>query len=121
LLVGKDVKAASIHASKIEDVSKVLILEDDKYLHLLAEDFSNLLSNVSKNFTHVLAPSTNNGKNFIPRTAALLDSSPLSEVLLVVDSETFKRPMYAGNAIATVKMTNSIKVSYCSHQNSCII
>ena len=111
LLFGADVKSASKHAASISNVSKVLVVEGSDYAHIPAEDISNLLVQLSKSFTHVLAPSSNNGKNFLPRTAALLDSSPLSDVISVESPEIFKRPMYAGNAIATVKMTNPIKVA----------
>ena len=111
LLFGADVKSASKHAASVSNVSKVLVVEGSDCAHLPAEDISNLLVQLSKSFTHVLAPSSNNGKNFLPRTAALLDSSPLSDVISVESPEIFKRPMYAGNAIATVQMNNPIKVA----------
>ena len=104
-------KNAATHAASVSNVSKVLVAESSDCAHLPAEEISNLLVHLSKSFTHVLAPSSNNGKNFLPRAAAVLDSSPLSDVISVESSEIFKRPMYAGNAIATVKMTNPIKVS----------
>ena len=111
LLFGADVKSASKHAASVSNVSKVLVVEGSDCAHLPAEEISNLLVQLSKSFTHVLAPSSNNGKNFLPRTAALLDSSPLSDVISVESPEIFKRPMYAGNAIATVQMNNPIKVA----------
>lgn len=84
--------------------------ENDALVNSLAEDVTAVVTQVAKKHTHILAASTNNGKNFMPRAAAILDSSPLSDILAVVDENTFKRPMYAGNAIATMKMTNAHKV-----------
>lgn len=112
LVAGKNVDAAAKHAASISNVTKVVSVTSDALEHSLAEDMSSLLVQVAKNYTHVLAPSTNNGKNFIPRAAAVMDCSPLSDVIAVVDENTFKRPMYAGNAIATMKMSNSIKVRF---------
>ena len=109
--MGKDISSVSKHASSINNVSKVLSVDNELYSNVLAEDISELIVQLGKSYTHIIAPSSNNGKNFIPRSAAILVSSPLSEVMSVVDHETFQRPMYAGNAIATVKMTNPIKVS----------
>ena len=77
----------------------------------LAEDTAALLQQIVQRYTHILAPSTNHGKNYIPRLAALFDSGPMMDVMDVVDENTFKRPMYAGNAIATMKMTNPVKVN----------
>ena len=108
-MVGKNINDVAKYASSINNITKVLIVDDSKYENILAEDISNLIVQIGKSYTHILAPSSNNGKNFIPRSAAILDSSPLSEVMSVIDHETFKRPMYAGNAIATVKMSSPIK------------
>lgn len=110
LVAGKDVSAAAKHASTIKSISSVCTLEHDSFAKSPSPElFSAALIEIAKGYTHVLAPSTNVGKNFMPRAAALMDSSPLSDVLSVIDSETFTRPLYAGNAIATVKMTNPIK------------
>ena len=108
--MGTNTITAARHASLIRSVTKVLTLEGPLYSHSVAEELSNVLLQLSKNYTHVLAPSTNLGKNFLPRAAALLDSSPLTDIIAVQSSDTFKRPMYAGNAIATVKMSSNIKV-----------
>jgi electron transfer flavoprotein alpha subunit len=115
LVAGKNVDAVAKHASSISNVTKVLVLNNDALEHSLAEDMSAVVVQIAKKYTHVLAPATNNGKNFIPRAAAVLNCSPLTDVLAVVDESTFKRPMYAGNAIATMKMTNDVKVRafYC--------
>lgn len=108
--MGKNLDAVSKHAAGISNVTKVLVVENEALVNSLAEDVSAVVTQVAKNYTHILAASTNNGKNFIPRAAAILNSSPLSDVLAVVDENTFKRPMYAGNAIATMKMSNEHKV-----------
>lgn len=96
-------------ASKIEGVSKIFTLDDEHFENKLAENHSSGLFKFLNGYTHILSPASNHGKNFLPRTAALCDSSPLSDVISVIDSETFQRPMYAGNAIATVKMTDTLK------------
>ena len=108
--MGKNLDAVAKHAADVTNVTKVLVLENDALVNNLAEDVSAVVTQVAKKYTHILAASTNNGKNYLPRAAALLDSSPLSDILAVVDENTFKRPMYAGNAIATMKMTNEHKV-----------
>lgn len=110
LVVGDNVDAAAKHASSLKGVTSVATLQDPSLSGVISgEDFSSLVVNVSKDYTHIVAASSNFGKNFMPRAAALMDSSPLTDVLSVVDHETFTRPLYAGNAIATVKMTNDIK------------
>lgn len=110
LVLGKGLDAVAKHAAGVSGVTKVLVVENEALANSLAEDVSAVVTQVAKKYTHILAPSTNNGKNYLPRAAALLDSSPLSDILAVVDENTFKRPMYAGNAIATMKMTNDHKV-----------
>mmetsp|Transcript_22650 Transcript_22650/g.31042 ORF Transcript_22650/g.31042 Transcript_22650/m.31042 type:complete len:334 (-) Transcript_22650:211-1212(-) len=109
LIIGSNVKSAAQHASSIKSVTKVLTLEGPLYSHSVAEELSNVLVQLANKYTHVLAPSSNLGKNYIPRAAALLDSSPLSDIIAVQSPDTFKRPMYAGNAIATVTMSSAIK------------
>jgi electron transfer flavoprotein alpha subunit len=110
LVTGKNLDAVAKNAASIANVTKVLVAENEALLNNLAENMSVAVTQVAKSYTHVLAPSSNNGKNFIPRAAAVMDCSPLTDVLAVVDENTFKRPMYAGNAIATMKMTNAVKV-----------
>lgn len=109
LVMGKNVGDAAKHASGVAGVTKVLTLDSDSLANATAEDVSGILSQVAKNYSHVLAPASNSGKNFMPRCAAIMDSAPLMDVLAVVDESTFKRPMYAGNAIATVQMTDAVK------------
>ncbi len=110
LVTGKGVDAVAKHASTVANVTKVLVLDNAALEHSLAEDLSGVVTQIAKKYSHVLAPSSNNGKNFMPRAAAVLDCSPLTDIIAVIDESTFKRPMYAGNAISTVKMTNETKV-----------
>ena len=95
--------------SAIEGIIKVLQINDDLIEHQLAEQLSQVLVQISKNYTHILAPSTTFGKNFMPRAAAILDVSQISDISAVVSADTFIRPIYAGNAIATVQSSDSIK------------
>lgn len=110
MVLGKGVDGAAKHAATVKGVSKVLTLDDEVFATRIAENQSSAVTQLAKKYTHILAPSTANGKNYLPRTAALLNSAPLSDVLAVIDENTFKRPMYAGNAIATVKMSSPNKV-----------
>lgn len=110
LVAGHNCGAAAQAAAKIEGVAKVLVADDAAYAHQLAENISVLVAELGKGYSHVLAPATTTGKNFLPRTAALLDSQMLSEISAVVSADTFKRPFYAGNAIATVQSSDAIKV-----------
>lgn len=110
IITGHNIKDISTRAAKMKGISKVLYIDHEKLEHSLPEDISIMVSKLCSNFTHVLAPSTNNFKNILPRLAALCDCNPLTDVSSVVDNEHFLRPMYAGNAIAKVKMTDKIKV-----------
>ncbi len=96
--------------SKIEGVSKVLVADDAAYAHQLPENVAPLVAEQAKSYSHVLAPATTNGKNYLPRVAALLDVDQISEIIAVESPDTFKRPIYAGNAIATVQSSAPIKV-----------
>lgn len=113
LIMGQNCGDVAKKAASIVGIKKVVVLDHELFAHRNAEDMSkslvSFLNNEGKTYTHILAPSSNNGKNYIPRAAALLDSSPLTDVLKVVDKETFERPMYAGNAIATIKMADARK------------
>jgi len=109
LITGKNLSNVTKHASSINGISKVLTYEPTTLNLNVAEDISTLLEQIVPKYTHILVPSTNHGKNYLPRLAALFDSAPMMDVLDVVDENTFKRPMYAGNAIATMKMSNPIK------------
>jgi electron transfer flavoprotein alpha subunit len=110
LCTGASAKAAADEAAKIAGVSKVLVAEDALYGHRLAEPVAALIVSLASGYSHILAPSTTDAKNIMPRVAALLDVMILSDVVGVVDADTFERPIYAGNAIQTVKSTDSVKV-----------
>ena len=110
LVAGSDCAAAADAAAKAEGVSKVFIADNAAYAHQLAENVSLLVAELGKDFSHILAPATTNGKNTLPRVAALLDVAQISEIQEVVSADTFKRPIYAGNVIATVQSEDAIKV-----------
>ena len=110
LCTGASAKAAADEAAKIEGVAKVLVAEDALYGHRLAEPVAALIASMAGDYSHIVAPSTTDAKNIMPRVAALLDVMILSDVVGVVDADTFERPIYAGNAIQTVKSTDKIKV-----------
>ncbi|MBS4148925.1 electron transfer flavoprotein subunit alpha/FixB family protein [Stutzerimonas balearica] len=110
LVAGSGCGAIGEAAAKIEGVSKVLVADDAAYANQLPENVAPLIAGLAKNYSHVLAPATTNGKNFLPRVAALLDVDQISEIIAVESADTFKRPIYAGNAIATVQSSAPIKV-----------
>ncbi|KZY36268.1 electron transfer flavoprotein subunit beta [Alcanivorax sp. HI0083] len=110
LVAGKGCGAVAEEAAKVDGVSKVLCADNEAYEHQLAENVGDLVAEVAADYTHVLAAATTTGKNFAPRTAALLDVAQVSEISEVIDADTFKRPIYAGNAIATVKSSDAKKV-----------
>ena len=110
LVAGKGCGAVAEEAAKIDGVSKVLCADNDAYEHQLAENIGDLVAEVGADYSHILAAATTTGKNFAPRAAALLDVAQISEISDVIDADTFKRPIYAGNAIATVKCGDAKKV-----------
>ena len=110
LVSGEACGAAAEAAAKIEGVSKVLVADNAAYGHQLAENVSLLVAELGKDFSHILAPASTSGKNTLPRAAALLDVAQISEIISVESADTFKRPIYAGNVIATVQSSDAIKV-----------
>ena len=110
LVAGKDCASIADDASKIEGVSKVLLCDDEMYQNHLAEPYADLIVAIADNYNTIMAIATTTGKNFMPRVAALLDIPQISEIINVIDSETFERPIYAGNAIQTVKSMNDKKI-----------
>ncbi|MFS0826579.1 electron transfer flavoprotein subunit alpha/FixB family protein [Pseudomonas phoenicis] len=110
LVAGENVGPLAEAAAKIAGVGKVLVADNAAYAHALPENVAPLIVELAANYSHVLAPATTNGKNILPRVAALLDVDQISEIIAVESADTFKRPIYAGNAIATVQSTASVKV-----------
>ena len=110
LVAGSGCAAVADEAAKVAGVSKVLLADDAAYEHQLAENVADLVAEVGKDYTHVLAAATTSGKNFLPRVAALLDVQMISEISAVVSPSSFQRPIYAGNAIATVESSQAINV-----------
>lgn len=110
LVAGQGCESVAQEAAKVAGVSKVLCDSNAAFENQLAENVANLVVSLASDYTHILAPSTSNGKNFLPRVAALLDVNMLTDITAVIDADTFERPIYAGNAIATVKSTDSKKV-----------
>lgn len=107
LIAGEACQEAANQAAKAEGVTKVLCVEDACFAHRLAESFAPLLQRLASGYSHILFPATSFGKNIMPRAAALLDVQPLSDVTKVIDAQTFERPVYAGNAVATVQSTET--------------
>lgn len=105
LVAGSGNQAVADEAAKVEGVSKVLLADNAAYEHQMAENISLLVADIASDYSHIVAAATTTGKNFMPRTAALLDVSMMSEISAVIDPQTFERPIYAGNATATVKTT----------------
>jgi electron transfer flavoprotein alpha subunit len=110
LCCGAHAKAAGEAAAKIEGVAKVLVAEDATYNHRLAEPSAALIVSLADAYDHIAAPATTDAKNIMPRVAALLDVMVISDVTGVVDADTFERPIYAGNAVQTVKSSDAKKV-----------
>ncbi len=110
LVVGANVTAAADAASKLPGVTKVHVADGPAYAHALAEPLAALLVSMAGHHDHIMAASTATGKNVMPRVAALLDVQPISDVSGIVDADTFIRPIYAGNAMATVRSADPKKV-----------
>ena len=110
LVAGFSCDSVADQACSIPGIGKVLVANNESYKNFLAENIGTLVSEVGKGYSHILAAATSNGKNFMPRVAALLDISQVSEIISVLSENTFERPIYAGNCIATVKSSDPIKV-----------
>ncbi|WP_340159057.1 electron transfer flavoprotein subunit alpha/FixB family protein [uncultured Hoeflea sp.] len=110
LVAGKDAKAAADAAAKLDGVAKVLHAEGDEYANRLAEPLADLVVSLADGYDTLMAPATTSGKNVMPRVAALLDVMQISDIIEVISADTFKRPIYAGNALQTVKSTDAKRV-----------
>jgi electron transfer flavoprotein alpha subunit len=110
LCAGASAAAAGKAAAEIAGVAKVLVAEDPSLGHRLAEPTAALIVSLAGDYSHIVAPATTDAKNVLPRVAALLDVMVISDISGVVDADTFERPIYAGNAIQTVKSTDATKV-----------
>ena len=110
LVAGKDCKSVADVAAKLDGVKKVLLADATAYEHRVAEPLAALIVSLAGAYDAIVAPATTNGKNVMPRVAALLDVMQISEIIKVVAPDTFERPIYAGNAIQTVKSTDPKKV-----------
>jgi electron transfer flavoprotein alpha subunit len=110
LVAGKDCSAVAEQAAKAEGVRKVLLADHDAYAHQLGENVGDLVTELAGDYSHVLAAATSVGKNFMPRVAAKLDVPQISDIMGVESADTFRRPIYAGNAIATVQASGATKV-----------
>ena len=110
LVAGHSCASVAEQAAKISGVSKVLLVEAEAYENFLAENVASLISNISGDYDFILAPTTTNGKNVMPRVAALQDVSQISDISAIESNDTFQRPIYAGNCIATVKTSDTKKI-----------
>ncbi|UTW58477.1 FAD-binding protein [Kordiimonas sp. SCSIO 12603] len=110
LVAGSGCGAVAEAASKIAGVNKVLVADADAYAHPLAEELTAVVLANAEGYDAIIAPATTTGKNFLPRVAASLDVAQISDITEVVSTDTFKRPIYAGNAIATVQSADAVKV-----------
>src|ERR1017187_8728711 len=110
LVAGKDCKEVANLAAKLDGVKKVLLADAALYQHSVAEPLAALIVSLAGGYDAIVAPATTNGKNVMPRVAALLDVMQISEIIKVIAPDTFERPIYAGNAIQTVKSSDPKKV-----------
>ena len=110
LVAGSNIDAVVSECQSLDNVSKILKCDSETYVNAIAEDLSSLVLANCDGFTHILAPATTFGKNLMPRISAKLDSQQISDIISVESDDTFKRPIYAGSCIATVKSNDSVKV-----------
>ena len=109
LVAGAGCAAVADEAAKMAGVSKVLLADDAQYEKQLAEPIADLVVSLAGDYATIATPASTNGKNFMPRIAALLDCSQISDITAVIDANTFERPIYAGNAIQTVRTSEAKK------------
>lgn len=109
LVIGYNCQQAADHAARLPNVQRVLLADNEVYAHQLAENSAALLAEIGKEYSYILVGATTFGKNLLPRACALLDISMLSDVMQVISADTFARPIYAGNVVATVQSHDKIK------------
>jgi len=110
LVAGSDIASVTSEAQQLNGVTKILACDDNLYQNSLAEELSNLVVSLAGSFSYILAPATTFGKNLLPRISAKLDVQQISDIISVESEDTFKRPIYAGSCIATVKSNDSVKL-----------
>ncbi|MBY5985038.1 FAD-binding protein [Halomonas sp. DP5Y7-2] len=110
LVAGRDLGSIAEAAAKLDGVARVRVADSEVFAHQLAEPLADLLVSLADDYSHVLAAASTTGKNVLPRLAALKDVAQISEIIAVESADTFKRPIYAGNAIATVQSGDALKV-----------
>jgi electron transfer flavoprotein alpha subunit len=110
LVAGSGCGTAAKAAAEIAGVSTVLVADSGEYTNGIAENVAPLISGIASSYSHILAPATTYGKNIMPRVAALIDTVQISDIVKVVDAATFQRPIYAGNALATVSSDEAVKI-----------
>jgi len=110
LVIGSNVNSVVEESQSLDGVNKVIKCDDDIYVNPIAEDLSDIIETLSNGYTHILASATTFGKNLMPRIAAKLDTQQISDIISIESDDTFKRPIYAGSCIATVKSNDSVKV-----------
>ena len=110
LVAGSDVASVTSEAQQLNGVTKILACDDNLYQNSLAEELSNLVVSLAGSFSYILAPATTFGKNLLPRISAKLDVQQISDIISVESEDTFKRPIYAGSCIATVKSNDAVKL-----------
>ena len=110
LVAGGNCEKVSETASQIPNIKNILLADSNEYKNFIAENISALVVSIADKYSHILSPSSTTGKNFMPRVAAILDVMQISDIIKVIDENTFQRPIYAGNALSTIKSNDSIKI-----------
>ena len=110
LVAGSDIASVTSEAQQLNGITKILACDDNLYKNSLAEELSNLIVSLANSFSYILAPATTFGKNLLPRISAKLDVQQISDIISVESEDTFKRPIYAGSCIATVKSNDTVKL-----------
>ncbi len=110
LVIGSNVDNVVEESQLLDGVNKIIKCDADIYANAIAEDLSDIIESLSNGYTHILAPATTFGKNLMPRIAAKLDTQQISDIISIESDDTFKRPIYAGSCIATVKSNDTVKV-----------